>query len=59
MEKFEYRFVEDRREMDQGSPKGWRDRRRAIERRMLQVEEITFEVWATFAAKYAKKTAST
>ena len=59
MEKFEYRLVEERREMDQGSSKGWRDRRRAIERRMLQVEEITFEVWATCAAKYAKKTAST
>ena len=59
MEKFEYRLVEERREMDQGYPKGWRDRRRAIERRMLQVEEITFEVWATCAAKYAKKTAST
>lgn len=59
MEKFEYRFVEDRREMDQGSPKGWGERRRAIERRMPQVEEITFEVWAIFAARYAKKNAST
>ncbi len=59
MEKFECRFVGERRKMDQGSPKGWRDRRRTIERRMLQVEEITFEVWATCAAKYAKKTAST
>lgn len=59
MKKFECRYVEVRREIDQGSPKGWKDRRRAVERRMPQVEEITFEEWVFLAAKYASKTAST
>lgn len=59
MNNFKNRLVEDRREIEQGTPKGWRERRRAIERRMPQVEEITFEVWAVFAAKYAKKSVST
>lgn len=59
MKKFECRYVEVRREIDQGSPKGWKERRRAVERRMPQVEEITFEEWVFLAAKYASKTAST
>lgn len=59
MKKIEYRFVEVRREIDRGSPQGWKDRRRAVERRMPQVEEITFEEWACWAAEYASKTEST
>lgn len=35
----------DRRENEQGPPKGWRDRRKAVERRVPEVQEILFSEW--------------
>ncbi|MEK6662496.1 MAG: hypothetical protein AABY73_01395 [Pseudomonadota bacterium] len=58
MKIFEYRYVEVRREIDMGSPKGWKERRRAVERRMPQVEEITLEEWVFLAEAYASNTES-
>ncbi len=58
MKIFEYRYVEVRREIDMGSPKGWKERRRAVERRMPQVEEITLEEWVFLAEEYASNTES-
>ncbi|MDP1682708.1 MAG: hypothetical protein Q8L39_13170 [Burkholderiales bacterium] len=58
MKIIDYRYIEVRREIDQGSPKGWKDRRRAVERRMPQVEEITFEEWVFFVAQFASTTTS-
>ena len=40
----------DRREEDIGPPSGWRDRRRHVERRIPQTEEVEVsdEEWATY-----------
>jgi hypothetical protein len=35
----------DRREKEQGPPKGWLDRRKAVERRVPEVQEIPFSEW--------------
>lgn len=42
----ERRLNEDRRDAEQGPPPGWKDRRRTPERRVPEVAEIPFEVWA-------------
>lgn len=35
----------DRRTDDQGPPDGWRERRKSVERRLPEVEEIPFSEW--------------
>ena len=35
----------DRRERELGPPNGWRDRRRTVERRAPEVNEIPFSEW--------------
>ena len=35
----------DRRIEDRGPPDGWRDRRKTVERRIPDVEEIPFSEW--------------
>lgn len=40
---FQERSNNDRRKADFGPPKGWKDRRRAVERRMPEVTELSFE----------------
>ena len=37
----------DRRDVDLGPPSGWRERRRSVERRLPEVEEIPFSDWLT------------
>jgi len=48
----------DRREEDIGPPSGWRDRRRHVERRIPQTEEVEVsdEEWTTYFDKAAQKT---
>jgi hypothetical protein len=48
----------DRREEDIGPPAGWRDRRRHVERRIPQTEEVEVsdEEWATYFVKPGQKT---
>jgi len=50
--KLDHRYGGDRRAIDAGAPQGWKERRRAVERRIPKVAEISFEEWAFFAAKY-------
>ncbi len=38
----------DRRQQEQGPPKGWRERRRAVERRQPEVKEIPFSEWLAY-----------
>lgn len=35
----------DRRNLEQGPPDGWRERRRSVERRHPEVREIPFSEW--------------
>lgn len=42
---FDKRLSEDRRAEEVGPPAGWRDRRRTVERRRPEVEEIPFSEW--------------
>ena len=42
----ERRHNHDRRDVEQGPPAGWKDRRRIPERRAPEVAEISFEQWA-------------
>lgn len=39
------RVLADRREAEKGPPPGWKDRRRAAERRIPEVEEVAFSEW--------------
>jgi len=39
------RLTDDRRGSDSGPPKGWRERRRTVERRRPEVQEISFSEW--------------
>lgn len=39
------RSGDDRRDQEVGPPNGWRDRRRSVERRMPDVEDIPFSEW--------------
>jgi hypothetical protein len=36
---------DDRRNLEQGPPNGWRERRRSVERRQPDVREIPFSEW--------------
>lgn len=46
--KNEKRKVPDRRVRDFGPPNGWRERRKSVERRSLEVDEIPFSVWLAY-----------
>lgn len=39
------RLGDDRRGTDCGPPQGWRERRRSVERRHPEVQEISFSEW--------------
>jgi hypothetical protein len=39
----------DRRSEETGPPSGWSERRRTVERRKPEVQEISFREWAAFA----------
>ena len=41
----EKRSGHDRRDRELGPPEGWRDRRKAVERRAPEVREIPFSEW--------------
>ena len=41
----EKRCCDDRRDRDVGPPEGWRERRRSVERRLPEVEEVPFSDW--------------
>ena len=43
--KNEKRLGNDRRTYEAGPPDGWRERRKSVERRLLNVEEIPFSEW--------------
>jgi hypothetical protein len=47
----------DRRNQDQGPPQGWGDRRRAVERRLPEVEEnvVSYEVWSEYFSAYVSR----
>jgi hypothetical protein len=38
----------DRRTRESGPPNGWRERRKSVERRLLEVDEIPFSVWLAY-----------
>lgn len=42
------RASEDRRNEDKGPPAGWSERRRSVERRKPEVQEITFAEWIAY-----------
>lgn len=39
---------EDRRREDKGPPSGWSERRRSVERRKPDVQEISFTEWIAY-----------
>lgn len=39
------RLCDERRDQDIGPPEGWRERRRAVERRLPVVVEVPFSEW--------------
>jgi len=43
--KSEKRTGQDRRSKELGPPDGWRERRKAVERRIPEVREIPFSEW--------------
>lgn len=43
--KNEKRMGKDRRGLECGPPNGWRERRKSVERRLLEVGEIPFSEW--------------
>ena len=46
--KNEKRLGSDRRAQEYGPPNGWRERRRSVERRRLEVDEIPFSEWLAY-----------
>jgi hypothetical protein len=46
--KNEKRVSEDRRTQEFGPPEGWRERRKSVERRFLEVNEIPFSEWLSY-----------
>ena len=41
----EKRSGDDRRDCELGPPNGWRERRKSVERRVPEVQEIPFSEW--------------
>lgn len=46
--KNERRTGDDRRSRELGPPNGWRERRKAVERRKPEVDEIPFSEWLAY-----------
>lgn len=46
--KNERRVGGDRRAAECGPPNGWRERRKHVERRQLEVDEIPFSEWLAY-----------
>lgn len=46
--KNEKRMGRDRRALESGPPNGWRERRKSVERRRLEVDEIPFSEWLAY-----------
>jgi hypothetical protein len=46
--KCEKRLGQDRRDCELGPPDGWRERRKAVERRIPEVREIPFSEWLAY-----------
>jgi hypothetical protein len=46
--KNEKRVCGDRRVRESGPPNGWRERRKSVERRRLEVDEIPFSEWLAY-----------
>lgn len=46
--KNEKRMGRDRRTQESGPPNGWRERRKSVERRLLEVDEIPFSEWLAY-----------
>lgn len=46
--KNEKRMGQDRRANEFGPPNGWRERRKSVERRLLEVHEIPFSEWLAY-----------
>ncbi len=46
------RQSDDRRGIDHGPPKGWRERRKAVERRYPEVREISFSEWISIMRSF-------
>lgn len=44
--KSDRRTLDDRRLDEAGPPRGWGERRRTVERRMIAVAEVSYEEWA-------------
>lgn len=45
----------DRRQVEQGPPKGKSERRKDIDRRQTEISEISYFEWASFFVKYQGK----
>jgi len=52
--KNEKRMGEDRRAREFGPPDGWRERRKSVERRLLEVAEIPFSEWLAHRPVHAE-----
>lgn len=49
------RSGDDRRNQELGPPAGWRERRKAVERRLPEVQELPFSEWLIHARDPAKE----
>lgn len=49
----ERRATNDRRNDEVGPPAGWKERRRSVERRKPDVEEVTLDEWQTITRQRA------
>lgn len=53
----EQRAKSDRRDSELGPPEGWRERRKTVERRRPEVQEIPFSEWLSHRpSKLAEET---
>ncbi|MBS1140344.1 MAG: hypothetical protein H6R13_1797 [Proteobacteria bacterium] len=52
--KNEKRVGNDRRACESGPPSGWRERRKRVERRLLEVNEIPFSEWLAHLPAHAE-----
>ena len=48
----------DRREVESDPPPGWRDRRKSVERRLPEVEEVSLAEWQARALASQRQTES-
>lgn len=52
--KNEKRQGDDRRQREYGPPDGWLERRKRVERRQLEVDEIPFSEWLALRPVHAE-----